>query len=108
MCAPRISFAFRNDTMIAGAVAVMALFVVAPSGAMARTKAEQIGKSTSAMTDIGSANRRHHVHHHHIIAARAAHGSYVGGPVYGYSSYGGGGYAGYGYGVGDNDRNQTW
>ena len=107
MYARKISFSFRNDTMIAGVVAVMALLAVAPSGAMASATAEQINNSGCTMTDISSANRHHHVHHHHS-AARAAYGSYIGGPVYGYPSYGGGGYADYGYGVGDNDRNQTW
>jgi hypothetical protein len=107
MYAPKISFSFRNNTLIAGVVAVMALSVIAPSGAMASTAAEQISNTGRAMTDISSANR-HHVHHHHSAAARAAYGSYIGGPVYGSRSYGGGGYADYGYGVGDNDRNQTW
>ena len=106
MYAARIPFSFRNDTMIAAVVAAMALIVAAPSVATAGTATRHLGKATSTTTDISAARRHHHAHHR-SIAARAAYGSFISGPGYGYP-YGSGGYPGYGYGVGDNDRNQTW
>jgi hypothetical protein len=105
MYAPRIPFSFRSRNTIAAVAGAMALIALAPSGAAAGTAARQISHGSSATTDISSA-RRHHAHHSRS-AARAAYGSFVERPVYGYPAYHDGGYPGYGYGVGDNSNNYT-
>jgi hypothetical protein len=111
--APKIQFSYRGNKTVAAVVTAMALIVVAPTGAMAGTAArsasaaQQISSRTSTMTDISAAHRRHCARRGNA-AARAAYGSIIGGPVYGYSSSGDGGYPGFGNGVGDNSRNRTW
>jgi hypothetical protein len=103
---------FFGDAAVAAGVVATALILAAPSGALAGTSARsvpaarQISRATGTMTDISAAHRRHYAHRG-SAAGRAAYGSMVGGPVYGYPAYRGGGYAGYGYGIGDNSNSYT-
>ena len=105
MYAPRIPFSLHSPNAIAAVATAVALIALAPSGAAAGTAARQISHGGSATTDI-SAARRHHAHHSRT-AARAAYGSFVDRPVYGYPAYRDGGYPGYGYGIGDNSNSYT-
>jgi hypothetical protein len=105
MYAPRVPFSFRSRNTIAAVAVAMALIALAPSGAEAGLAARQISHGSSATTDISSA-RRHHAHHSRT-ATRAAYGSFIDRPVYGYPAYHDGGYPGYGYGIGDNSNSYT-
>ena len=102
MYAPKIPSSFRSYNTIAAVAAAMALIALVPSGAAAGTAARQISHGSSAATDVSSARRLHT--HHSRTAARAAYGSLIERPVYGYPAYHDGGYPGYGYGIGDNSN----
>jgi hypothetical protein len=95
-------------SFLSAAAVVAAMTLAMPSGASAGTvtrhAAHHVRHSASATTDI-SASRRRHTAHHRSTAARAAYGSVIDGPVYGYPAPAyQGGYPGYGYGIGDNSN----
>jgi hypothetical protein len=109
MLPPKIPFSLLSNKTAPAIVAALALITVAPSIAPAAavvtirngSTAQQISNRTGAATDISAARRRHYAR------IRNAFGSIIGRPVYAPHFYGGGGYPGYGYGIGDNNRNRT-
>jgi hypothetical protein len=111
----KIPFSFFRNGTAAAIVATMALIAVAPSVATAAvatpagnvSAAQQVSYKTSTATDISAARRRHYAGRG-SVGFRRAFGSIIGGgPVYAPSFRSNGGYPGYGYGIGDNNRNRT-
>jgi hypothetical protein len=109
-----IPFSCFGRATVPAIVAAMALIAVAPSVATPATAtparsvpaAQQVSYKTSTATDISAARRRHYARRGGV-GFRRAFGSIIGGgPVFP-SFHSQGGYPGYGYGIGDNNRNRT-
>jgi hypothetical protein len=111
----KIPFSFFSGGAVPAIVAAIALIAVAPSVTTAATAApagsvsaaQQVSYKTSTATDISAAHRRHYARRG-SVGFRRAFGSIIGGgPVDVPSFRSHGGYPGYGYGIGDNNRNRT-